>query len=661
MSTQMKISADTSEAKKSILDLAKSLKTIGDSKVAIFNDSDKKLLKGELRREMELMKTKLRENREEIKKMIEAQKGMIKGTQEELEIRKKILDSYKIQNRLAKEQGDLKKVDKQGFGGGGGGDGMVDKLIGNIGSVVSMGAKLLGGAALGAGIFAITKGIAATNQYVQGTPSRNRLKGLGVGEDSFGSPEQLANAGLNEQDMIKRRIEATSVLGREGTSNDTEMQKASFERAYGLQGGTMTGVASSLRGTMGGAGANDAQIKMQSTIMAAGIEDALGPYLDSMTTLLTSINENGTTSTSDIMGLMARLTKDGGRTPEQMGKTFSGINSAMQNSSGEANAFLQTAFARAGIGGGTIGGTKFALSSGGLFGMDQGSLAKRGYNPELLKNMGGAGMFSGVGKRTDAMMDLFKQAGGLGKGDSISGVKDVSKMVGMGNLANSVFGTKGNQGFDALMMLEKVQNKQMSSKEFDEQVKKMTDTKDPQAERLDKINSSLSGQTEILTNIDNNLAEALGKQGVTVRNAAKKLENEGTQGATNVMGAVNDTGIVEGAGNAISSAGHYLFGGGKPGGRSLGGDVYDFFNPDQSKGRGGITEDNMTDMQRQQMDMQRKFSPGDPTAGGMYPSAKDIGKEVANALRTNPPSTNVNVKTNVNMPMGGRATDRTQK
>lgn len=663
MSNQLKISADTSEAKKSILDLGKSLKTIGDSKIGIFNDEDKKLLKGELRREMSLMKDKLKENRAEIKKMVEEQKNLVKGSREEMEMRKKIIDSYRIQNRLAKEAGDLKKLDKSGFGGGGGGEGMIEKLTGNIGSVLSMGAKLLGGAALGVGVFAIAKGIQSTNQYVGGTPNRNRLKGLGVSDDSFGTPEGLAKAGLTEQDMIKRRIDATSVLGREGSSNSGEMQKASFERAYGLGGGTMTGVASSLRSTMGGAGANDAQIKLQSTIMASGIEDALAPYLESMTNLLQSINENGTTNTGDIMSLMAQMTKDGGRTPEMMGKTFSGINSAMQNSSGESNAFLQTAFARAGIGGGSIGGTKYALSGGGLFGMDQGALAKRGYNPELLKNMGGAGMFTGIGGRTDAMMDLFKQSGGLGKGDKISGIKDVNKMVGMGNLANSVFGTKGSQGFDALMMLEKVQNKQMTSKDFEEKVKKMGETKDPQVDRLEKINESLSGQTEILTNIDNNLSEALGKQGVSVRNAAKKLENAGTTGATNDMAAINSTGAVEGVGNAIESTGHYLFGGGKPGSKSLGGDVYDFLNPDQSKGRGGLTESDMSPMQKKQMELQRQFSPGDPTAGGFYPppTAKDIGKEVANALRDAPIQPNVNVKNNVSVPMMGRASDRTQK
>lgn len=562
MSSSLKISADTSQVKQSILELSKSLKSLGDSKISIFTAEDKKFMKGEISKELSVVKTRLKENIQEIKKMTEEQRKMVKGANEELEVRKKIMELYRNQNKLAKEASTLQQGQSSIGGSGGGGLNLM---------------SLLGGAAAALGGAVLLKGIQSTNQYVGGTGNRNRLKGLGVNDDNFGNANDLAKSGLTEQDLIKRRIDATSILGRQGTSNQTEIQKASFERAYGLQGGTMTGVAGSLRSTMGGAGANDAQVKLQSTIMASGLEDALGPYLETMTSLLTSINENGTTNTNDVMSLMARLTKDGSRTPEQMGKTFSGVNSAMQNSSGEANAFLQTAFARAGIGGGTIGGTKFALSSGGLFGMNQGELAKRGYNPELLKNMGGAGMFSGIGKRTDAMMDLFKQSGGLGRGESISGIKDVNKMVGMGNMANSVFGTKGNQGFDALMMLEKVQNKQMSSKDFDEQIKKMTESKDPQVERLDKINASLSGQTELLTNIDTNLSEALGKQGVTARNALKKLENQGTQGAISDMTAINGTGVVQGAGNAMQSAGGYMFGG-QPGKRMLGDDLYDIMD-----------------------------------------------------------------------------------
>lgn len=644
MSSQLKISADTTEVKKSILDLTKSLKDVGKSKIAIFSQEDKAFIKTELKKEMTAMKSRIKENREEIKKMVAEQRKMVDGSKEELELRKKILDSYKTQNKLGKELGQVEKMSKNMPGGGGGG--MSDKLM----SMMGMIPKLLAGVALGAAGFAIMKGVQASDQYVAGSSNRVRLKGMGVGEDNFGSPDQLARAGLSEQDLIKRRIDATSVLGRQGTDNNTELQKAMFERSYGLQGGTMTGVASGLRSTMGGAGANEAQMKLQASIMASGLEDALGPYLEAMTTLLSSINENGTTNTGELTNLMAQLTKEGGRTPEQMSKTFGGINSAIMGSSGQSNAFLQTAFARGGIGGGTVGGTKFALESGGLFGMNQSELGKRGYNPELLKNMGGAGMFAGMGQRSGAMLNQFKSSAGMKQGDKISDVKDMNQMVGLSGLANNVYGTKGNQGFDALMMLEKVQNKQMSQKDFEEQVNKMKESKDPQTERLDKINSSLAGQTEILSNINNNLMEAMGKTTVGMRNVAKEAENQGIVGATNVSGAINDSGAVGKVGSAVKSTGHYLFGGG------LGEKVADMleWRDDVEKKIGswfGGSKDKMS-------------SSDIGTGGGAspFPTAKDIGSEVANAMKNAPLNANVNSNVSVKgQGMGSKPTEKTRK
>jgi hypothetical protein len=483
---------------------------------------------------------------------------------------------------------------------------------------------------------------------VGGASNRVRLKGLGVNEDNFGSAKDLASAGLTEQEMIQRRINATSVLGRQGTNNDIEMQKAKFERAYGLQGGTMTGIAGNLRGNFGGAGANEAQMKLQASVMAAGIEDALAPYLETMSNLLNSINENGTTNTADVTKLMAQMTKDSGRTPEQMSKAFSSINNAMMGASGESSAFLQAAFARKGIGGGSIGGTKYALASGGLFGMNQDELAKRGYNPELLKNMGQQGMFTGIGGRTDALMDMFKMSGGMKTGQKIGDITNTNQMVGMGNLANNVFGTKGNQGFDALMMLEKVQNKQMSSKDFDEQIKKMQESKDPQVERLDKVNSSLAGQTDILTNIDNNLAEALGKEGVVVRNAAKGVENTMTAGEVSAANALNQSGVVQNVGKKANSLADMTFGGG------LGGMAYDAYDATKSKikkwiGMGGDEErpDNTDKSKAEQ--------------NASYPTAKDIGQEVANALKKSPIQTDVNSSVTVKSGLGNKASERTYK
>lgn len=623
-SSQLKISADTGEAKKSILDLGRSLKNIGSSKVSIFSEQDRRFLKTELKKEIGNMKVKLRENREEIKKMVTEQGNLTKGSREELEARRKILDAYKTQSKLGREMGDLQSLKKSGIGGGGAG-GMMDKLMMGMGSLMSV----AGLGALAAGAFGVAKGVQGTNQYVAGTPARVRLKGLGVNQDNFGGASEMAKAGVNEQELIQRTIESTAVLGRQGTNVQNELQKAQFERAYGLQGGTMSNVANSLRGSFGGQGANDAQVKLQSSIMAAGIEDALGPYLETMTNLLSSINDNGMTNTGDVTNLMAQLAKEGGRTPEQNSKTLQGINSSIMGSSGDKNAFLQSAFARMGIGGNTIGGTKFALESGGLFGLDKGALGKQGWNPELLNNMQGSGMFSGMGQRSGALLNMFKSQAGMGMNQSINGVTNQNQMVGLNSMANNMFGTQGAQGFTALKLLEKVQNNQMSSKAFEEQVKKMQESKDPQMQRLDKINSSLAGQTEILTNIDANLAEALGKQGVSVRNAAKGVENEATLGATNVMTGVNKTGIVGEAGGAATGALQGINSG------SIGGKLYDMLHPEA----------------------------GSPTAapmsgGSALPDFKGLANEIANAFRKTPIAPNINIKNN---PQSTRVNERTHK
>lgn len=568
--SQLKISADTSEVKKSLLDLSKNLKGLGSAKVSIFTEADKRFMNTELKKELTAMKTRLKENRNEIKNMIESQKELVKGSEQELEVRRKIIDAYKTQSKLGREMGDLKALKKGGIPAGGGG-GIGDMLMSGLSGI----GKLLGGGALAVGAMGIAKGIQGTNQYVGGASNRVRLKGLGVDEDSFGSAKQLAGAGLTEQEMIDRRIQATSILGRQGTDNNNELQKAMFERSNGLQGGTMTGVSASLRGNFGGQGANEAQQKLQATIIASGIEDALAPYLETMTSLLSNINDNGVTNTSDVTALMAAFTKEGQRTPEQMGKTFQGMNSAIQGSSGDQNAFLQSAFAKAGIGGSTIGGTKYAIEAGGLFGLDKNAMAKRGYNPELLKSMEAQGQFRGVGDRAEATLNTFKSQSSMNPNQSIESVTDANQMEGMNNMANSMFGTKGGQGFDALKLLQKVQDNKMKPKEFEEQLQKMKDSKDPQVERLEKINSSLAGQTDILTNIDTNLAESLGKEGVQVRNQAKTLENTGTAAATDVAKAVNNSGATQAVGGAVNRGATAVTSG------SLGEKLYNVTHPNE--------------------------------------------------------------------------------
>lgn len=657
MSSQLRISADTSEVKKSILDIGKSLKDLKGSSVKIFTAEDKKFMKTEMKKEILLMKDRLKQNREEISKMVAEQKKMTEGSKEELEQRKKILEAYKTQARLGRQLGQTQKAAK---GGGGvdssGGGGILNGLMAF--------ARMIPGLAAIATIgYAMSKGIQANDQYVSGAGNRNKLKGLGSFDENFGSPQELARVGLSEQEMVQRRIDATATLGRQGTSNETEMRKASFERAFGLEGGSMTGIASQLRGTMGGQGATDAQMKLQASVFAAGLEDAIGPYLESAVQLLTAINENGTTNTAEMTAMLAQLTKDGQRTPEQMAKMFGGIDAGVRGASGESSAFLQSAFARAGIGGGTIGGTKFSMASGGIMGQNRGELEKRGYNKDLLNNMDQNGMFSGMGKRSGAILDMMKSAGGMKPGQSISDITNTDQMVGMGNLASSTLGIKDpSQAFDALMMLEQVQKKQMSQKTFDEKLKQMQEGNDPSIQRLDKINNTLSGQTEQLRLINTNLMENLGKEAVQAGNQMVRTDNEGIVGVKNVAGAINDSGATKAAGDASAGALGYINSG------KMGSSLYDKMfaksdarkqeketsvesviaaskkRRDQGLGMKGWSDAEIEDKVRQSMAKQL--------------TAKDIGTEVANAIKGAPI---VNKTTNKIQLPDGKVVDRTSK
>lgn len=647
MSNSIKISGDTSELKKSILDVSKMLnRDLKGTKLTMFSNDDKKFIKTELKKDLSKMKEFIKDNQKEIKKMNSELQNTIKGSQEELKLRKDILEAYKEQSKLAKDMGQAQKAHSELNKGSL--EGMMSKLP-----------KLLGAGALAIGAYGLMRGVQSNGQYSGGASNRVRLKGLGVNEDNFGSASEMARVGVTEQEMIQRRIDATKHLGRSGTNNDAEMKKAGFERAFGLEGGTMTGVASQFRGQVGGEGAANSQMKIQASILAAGIEDAIGPYLESAVTLLTSINQDGMNSTAEVTAMLARLSKDGGRTPDQIGKTFGGIDAAMKGSSGEANAFLQTAFAKAGIGGGSIGGTRFALSSGGLMGLNKESLSKRGYNPELLKNMEGDGMFSGMGQRTDAVMNLFKETNG---GKSISSITDPGQMVGMNNVANSVFGTKGNNGFDALKMLEDVQNKKMSAGEFDKKLQAMIDSQDPQVDRLNKINDSLAGQTNILSNINTNLMEALGKSTVKVGNEIKKLDNEGIKGTTTNADVLNSTGINSVLGGVSSASGYLNRGGYGESVWNLGDKMNSAFRGDgmsqedvsshakkmrdSGKGWKGMTDEQIDAKIQNSMKQQKALT------------AEDIGKEVGKAIQTTPINNNVMIQT---QKTGSVFSDKTNK
>lgn len=560
--SKLKISADTTPVKKSLLELSQEVKKIGGtgSKVSIFTEKERRFFKKELNAELGLMKTKLKDNRKEIAKLVGEAQKLERGSKEELKIRKEINQAYKTQARLGKQIGQL-ETSKKGLGGFGGIGG---KGGGGMGAVMGGLGRLAGGAALALGAGALVRGSQAASQYQQGVPDRVRLKGLGVQGDNFGSPMELAQAGMTEQEMIQRRVQATSLLGRDAGSNQNMMNQAKFERSFGLEDGQMTNIAGSLRAQFGGSGANEAQMKLQASVLASGMEDAIGPYLETATQLLSQINENGMTNTSALVNAIGVLSASGYRNPEQIAKTFSTINDGIKGASGESNAFLQTAFAKKGIGGGTIGGTRFAMETGGLFGLDQSKFQELGFNnPALTKQMRGAGLFGGLGNRASAVMSQLRESVGIGAGQGPEDIKDPDKLFALQRLSNNVFGTEGTGGLEAFSQLSQVEEGKLSQKDFEKKLKDLQEGKDPAVDRMNKINTSLAGQTDIIAKNHTNLMEQLGTTTVKITNKLTDIEsailanggNAAAEGVTDTLGAGTLVGAAGGAatGAAIGS------------------------------------------------------------------------------------------------------------
>jgi hypothetical protein len=163
-------------------------------------------------------------------------------------------------------------------------------------------------------------------------------------------------------------------------------------------------------------------------------------------------------------------------------------------------------------------------------------------------------MFSNSQKRMGAILDSVKGQAGMKQGQNFSDITDPTQMYGVNAFANQAFGTKGNGGMDSLLTLEQARKGSITSQQAQDKLKSIQEGNDPVVGRLDKINSTMSGQTEILTKMNNNLMEGLGIKGAVGRNAAVDLDNKGIQHTTNVVGAITDSGAIQKTSRGIDKA-----------------------------------------------------------------------------------------------------------
>lgn len=557
----IKIDADVSPIKKSLLDISSQIKNLNRSgKVSLFSVEERRFLKRELNQELSGIKESFKASKAEVTKLVSEAAKLPRGSQKELDLRNKITDEYRRQNRLIQDQQRLQEA--RGSIAGRGEMGAAGGIGGGGGFLGGVGRLLRNPLAIAAGVGAAAYGTvrSQTAQYRQGVGDRVTLQGLGFleGEEDQARAGDLARAGLTRNDFIRQRVESARTMGRVGSGTQDILQRSMFERARGLEQGTLTNMGGALRGQFGMQGANEALIKVQASLLSNGIEEGLGPYLETMTSLLSDINENGITQTNELISVMAQIAKDGVRTPEQIAKAFTNLNRAVQGSSGEQNAFFQLAFARAGIGGNNIGATQLAIEEG-IFGLDEKRATERLELTEAqAAQMRREGAFTGLagegGIASGILDQLLSQATGREGAtlDELEGTQFTRFRL----MANARFGTTGNQGFEMARVLEDAEQGTISQEDARKKLEDLT--KDEQQKTLDRINESISGQFDVLTKLNDTLQTDLGQNLIGVEIAALKLNNtllrtlaNNTEGA-NEMGSGSLTGGIAGA---LSGAG----------------------------------------------------------------------------------------------------------
>lgn len=369
---KIKISADTKEIRKSLLELSKDVKKIGDSKVGIFSKEDRDYLKAGAKTALENIRKQMESNRKELTNALKEQSKTNKTVVEEYKARQKIHDIMKKQIALQKQMQQAQEL--EGFATGGI-SGFLKRMKGGAGGSLSKlgvgGAlRMLGpmGMAAGAGAFLYGRGRRSYSTFQGGINDRLMLRGRQVGDMGLEDERRAERAGLNAQTMRRARLGAMDVFGRAGSTQQAVMQRAEFERNFGIQQGTMAGIGGQMRGTLGGRGANRAVMTIQASLIASGITDEIGPYLETAAQMLTDMNEKGITFSDSATALLSAVAGGGAIAPERAGRLIGGIDQAIRGSTGEANAFFQQVFAGAGIGGGNLGGIQAAMRSGGLFG-----------------------------------------------------------------------------------------------------------------------------------------------------------------------------------------------------------------------------------------------------------------------------------------------------
>ena len=513
---KLKVSADTSQIKKSLMDLSKEVKDLGKSKVSIFDKSQKDFLSKEAKKHMTDIKGQIDQNNKSILATTKLLNKEGRTLQQNVKTRQRLTNMMKKQVDLQKDLNKLSTMQTNLSGGGSGISGKLGGMLGGRGGGSMMGlggmAKALGpaGIALAAGGgFAASRAMKANSMFRGGISDRMKLQGRGITDQNLNDPDGAAEAGLNSQSMRRSRLASMDIFGEAGSTQKAVTQRASFEKNFGLDRGAVAGMGEGMRGQLGGAGAEKATMSIQASLIASGITDEIGPYLETASTMLTTINEKGITFNDSAMGLLASLAGTEGVAAERVGKLSTNLDSAFRNSSGESNAFLQQVFGDAGIGGNTLGGIQASIRSGGLFGANT--------EDDALLSDEDKAMFKKTGIGGDNMSRIAGQT--LKKLDSIFDIKEKNPSQEQQNnmrlrrldFVRTTFGLSSViKAANTEELLKSAQKGTKSASEVKKEFEKIQGG-DTELANLKAINVSAAGQTQILKDMRDSLLDEAGE------------------------------------------------------------------------------------------------------------------------------------------------------
>ena len=529
--SKIKITGDVTEIKKSLLGLAKDVKDLGKSKVAIFDREEKDFLSKEAHRHMANIKKAIQANTVEIKKSVAEQSKSKKTLEEEVRVREKVTKLLQKQVSLQKEMKSLQDATSDIMGPGApSGGGILGKLKGPGGLLAKMGIgggmlRLLGpiGAAAGAGLFAAGRGRAAVGTFRGGVEDRISLRGRGVSDMALEDRERASRAGLSAQTMRRARLTALDVFGRAGSTQQAVLQRAEVERNYGLEVGTFSRLGAQIRGQLGGEGASKAMMTVQASLMASGITDAIGPYLETTANMLTSLNESGFTFNDSALAVLNNMAA-AGMAPERAGRVIVGVDQAIRRSTGEQNAIFQQIFSKAKIGGGTVGGIQAAIRSGGLFGAKIGATGQMmgGTDIKAFKQLGMGGR---TAQRVAASaMEMFDKMFGKDEViDKLLGPESTGKQRQAGatrrlqrlNFIMNTFGLESEvQGAEVNQMLRKMANPKTDERDRAEIRQKIQQMQGGNTElgNLKIISKSTAGTMDAVKNLHETIKDEFGNK-----------------------------------------------------------------------------------------------------------------------------------------------------